>query len=99
MEKKDIYTDTRDDGNKEETNENWTEEKLRQVVEAKMGKDAAGQEANSKGKDTQQRYDIVCKREWTHAGGIATTLGIEVADTGPISQISSMLSRAGTTAG
>lgn len=66
MEKKDVYTDSRDD-NKEETSENWTEEKLRQVIEAKMGKDAAAAEAggdSSKGKNTQDRYDIVCKRKY-----------------------------------
>lgn len=62
VEKKDLYTDTRDgeegekDTKKEETMENWTEEKLREVVAAKMGT-----EDPDKGKQTQDRYDIVCK--------------------------------------
>lgn len=63
VEKKDIYTDTRDeDGEKsknEDNMENWTEEKLRQVIAQKMGTDELPE--SSKGKNTNDRYDIVCK--------------------------------------
>lgn len=38
--------------------ENWTEEKLREVVAAKMGNEDPDA---GKGKQTQDRYDIVCK--------------------------------------
>ena len=65
VDKKDLYTDNRDnttagpskDG---DTMENWTEEKLREVVMLKMGTDDPEAESN-KGKQTQDRYDIVCK--------------------------------------
>lgn len=67
VEKKDLYTDTRDgpDGEgdekkKDETMENWTEEKLREVVAAKMGTEDPEMDLD-KGKQTQDRYDIVCK--------------------------------------
>lgn len=61
VEKKDIYTDVRDSEKKEETSENWTEEKLREVIAAKMGGEAPREEETVKGKNTQERYDIVCK--------------------------------------
>lgn len=41
-----------------DTMENWTEEKLREVVAAKMGTEDPEE---GKGKQTQDRYDIVCK--------------------------------------
>ena len=44
-----------------ETSENWTEEKLREVIAAKMGGEAPREEETVKGKNTQERYDIVCK--------------------------------------
>lgn len=43
-----------------ETMENWTEEKLREVVAAKMGTEDPEADLD-KGKQTQDRYDIVCK--------------------------------------
>lgn len=64
VEKIDVYTDTRDDKPKDEdTMENWTEEKLREVIAKKMGENGGQEEgpSTSKGKNTQERYDIVCK--------------------------------------
>jgi len=57
--KKDLYTDSRDEDKAKDTMENWTEEKLREVVESKMG--GYNPDESGKGKNTQDRYDIVCK--------------------------------------
>ena len=61
--KKDIYTDSRDADEGADKNgdtmENWTEEKLREVVASKMNPDELAD--FGKGKNTQDRYDIVCK--------------------------------------
>jgi len=59
--KKDLYTDSRDENKENDTMENWTEEKLRQVVASKMGTDMPPEAGGIKGKNTQERYDIVCK--------------------------------------
>lgn len=39
--------------------ENWTEEKLREVIAKKMGTEELPE--SNKGKNTNDRYDIVCK--------------------------------------
>ena len=61
MAKKDLYTDTRDDSKDDDTMEGWTEEKLREVIAKKMGTDQPLEDVSLKGKNTQDRYDIVCK--------------------------------------
>jgi len=60
VEKKDMYTDTRDEAkDKDDNMENWTEEKLREVIAKKMGTEDLPE--SNKGKNTNDRYDIVCK--------------------------------------
>ena len=61
MAKKDLYTDMRDDNKEGDTMEGWTEEKLREVIAKKMGTEEMVEDASIKGKNTQDRYDIVCK--------------------------------------
>ena len=54
-----LHTSQSADALRPDNMENWTEEKLREVIAKKMGTEELPE--SSKGKNTNDRYDIVCK--------------------------------------